>query len=435
MAGWGRITGWIGAGIVLLLIGYAAGRWLGAAPVFEARSLRDDPLEAAWADFLRSQQKTLDLFRRSPFFEDDQERAEAYRGLLYSLVGSVKSAALLDRDHPRFTRAVDWTSKSGLDNPDNNYYISRIRDDADYLIRGHRGSSRNLVFQLLVGQPGVRNAGTSNNVSVLYGSDMVFDEGGKFEIRVSRDDPGSGTNWLANGEGAETILVRFTHSDWEVERAGTLEIEKLGAQGEHALPLSPAVMAQRLQEVAVSLYDRTATWLRYSERAWTMLPRNTVSAARPTQGGLVGQYSAFGSWQLDNDQAIILSTAPSQASYQGIELGNLWFTSLDYETRTSSLTLDQMQCSSDGRCYAVISHRDPGVANWLDTGGHLRGLIMMRWQGLSSDLPEQAQPRAQLVDFASLRQALPADIPTFTPEQRAQQIARRRLSVQRRFGG
>ena len=125
-----------------------------------------------------------------------------------------------------------------------------------------------------------------------------------------------------------------------------------------------------LRDAAVSLYDRNATWLQYAERAWTLMPRNGISPARPSRGGLVGQYSAFGSWELAQDQALILSTAPSEADYQGIELGNLWFVSLDYETRTSSLTLDQMHCSGDGRCYAVVSHRDPGIQNWLDTDQH-----------------------------------------------------------------
>jgi thiamine kinase-like enzyme len=194
-------------------------------------------------------------------------------------------------------------------------------------------------------------------------------------------------------------------------------------------------MAQGLRDAAVSLFDRNATWLQTAQRAWTLMPRNSVSPARPSQGGLVGQYSAFGSWQLDNDQAIILSTAPSTAEYQGIELGNLWFVSLEYETRTSSLTLDQMECSDDGRCYAVISHRDPGIQNWLDTEGHPRGLIMLRWQGLTEDLPDALQPTAILVDFEHIRDALPADVAMFTAEQRKVQIRARRAAIQGRFRG
>ena len=29
----------------------------------------------------------------------------------------------------------------------------------------------------------------------------------------------------------------------------------------------------------------------------------------------------------------------------------------------------------------VIAHRDPGVANWLDTAGHRHGTVGVRWVG------------------------------------------------------
>jgi hypothetical protein len=418
--------------ILLFVMAFYAGRFTAAPSQFDVSSLRDDPLEPAWEDFMRAQRETLALFHNSEFFEDDQERAEAYRSVLYGLIGAIKAGALQDRDHPRLMPVADWTSKSGLENPDNNYLMAVIRDDADYRIVGERGSSTDLVLQLVVGQPGVRGAGSSTNISVLYGDDMVIAEDGSFEVIVSRDNPGPQRNWLANGPGAESLLVRFTHSDWNRERPGVLRIEKIGEAGEQAIPLAPASMAQDLQNAAVILYDSTATWLQTAQSAWKLVPRNSLSAARPTQGGLPGQYSAFGSWELDNDQAIILSTTPSAASYQGIQLGNLWFTSLDYETRTSSLSLGQMQCSGDGRCYTVISHRDPGIQNWLDTEGHRRGLIFMRWQGLGEELPASQQPQARLVDFDRLREELPEDVGVFSEEQRSEQIRQRRAGIHQR---
>ena len=420
----------------LLLAGaFVAGRFTVPTPIYEPGELDgEDPLEATFDDFIVAQQKTAELFRNSRFFEDDQERAEAYRGLLYALVGSIK-VGLQSHDHPRFMRAVDWTSKSGLDNPDNNYYVAHISDDADYRITGNRGSTAQLIFQLVVGQPGVRSAGSSTNVSVLYGHDLILDEVGNFEIVVSREYPGPGVNWLLNGEGAESLLVRHTHNDWNVERDAPLLIEKIGAEGESAVPLTPGRMAKGLRDASVSLFDRNKSWLQFAERGWILRPRNSMTDPRQTKGGLVGQYSSFGSWELDNDQALVLSTAPSAATYQGIELGNLWFVSLDYETRTTSLNLSQMECSGDGRCYAVVSHRDPGIRNWLDTEGHRRGLIMMRWQGLDKPLPEALYPQAELVDFDSIRDHLPPDVADFSAEQRREQIRKRRAAVHQRFGG
>ena len=417
-------------------LGFWAGRWTAPAPRFEPAAVNEesgrDPLPAAFAEFIRAQQDTMALLRQSPFFGDAQERAEAYRGLLYALVGSIKTSVLQSPDHPRFMRAVDWTSKSGLDNPDNNYYVAVVREDADYRIFGNRGNTSDLVFQLLVGEPGVRDAGSSTNISLLEDEDLRTDAEGNFEIILSRKNPGPGRNWLPNGDGARTLIVRYTYGDWSAERDGLLRIERIGAEGAHAKPLTPEQMAFRMREAAVSLYDRTATWQSFARRSWELRPRNGIAPPSLTRGGLVGQYSAFGSWELGPEDALLLSTTPSNADYQGIQLGNLWFISLDYESRTSSLNLRQMHCPPEGHCYAVISHRDPGIQNWLDTEGHRRGLIMLRWHGLEGSLPEATYPTAELVPFADLRVHLPEDVPSFSEAQRREQIRERRAAVQTR---
>ena len=422
--------------LLFALVGFFAGRFTVAPPTYTpSADTAGNSLQLAFEDFQRAQREALALMQDSALFTDPQMRAEAYRGLLYTLVGSIKMGALMEHNFPRFARAVDWTSKSGLDNPDNNYYVALVRDDEDYLIRGHRGSTRDLVFQLIVGQPGVRGAGSSTNVSVLEGRDMHIAEDGSFEVLLSRDNPGPGVNWLPGGEGAETVLVRMTHSDWITERAGHLTIERIGGEGEVKPLLNPDLMATRLRDTAVHLYDRTATWLNFADKAWLAMPRNGIAKARPSTGGLVGQWSAFGTWSLSEEEAIVVRAFPGDASYQGIQLGNRWFVSLDYETRTSSLTLDQAEPSTDGSYYFVISARDPGVANWLDTESHESGLIMMRWQGLQRGLTDEQQPTAQKVPLARLRDYLPADTRSVTPEQRATQVAQRRLAVLARDSG
>lgn len=419
---------------VAVALGFTLGRFTAAPPTFEASESSVDPLASAFDDFIRAQQGAIAQYRDSPFFESDIERAEAYRGFLYALVSSIKAPALQSHDYPRFMQAVDWTSKSGLDNPDNNYYVAMISDQHAYRITGNRGTTANLVFQLLVGQPGVAGAGTSTNVSVLYDRDMVMDHNGDFEIIVSHEKPAGAVNWMRNDSGAQTLLVRYTHGDWQAERDAPLFIERIGSEGTPAPALSTGEIAARLRGASVSLYDRTATWLDFANKMWTLAPRNSISPARPTQGGLVGQYSAFGSWEFPEDEALVISVAPAGGSYQGIELGNHWFVSLDYETRSTSLTLEQMHCA-DEHCYAVIAHRDPGVQNWLDTAGYQRGLIFMRWQGLAGDFPEDAQPTMQQVALERLWDVLPADTPRFSADDRRRQLQTRRAAVHRRFGG
>ncbi len=194
-------------------------------------------------------------------------------------------------------------------------------------------------------------------------------------------------------------------------------------------------MANKLNNVATSFFDRTATWLNFSNKVWTLMPRNGVSNPKLSEGGLVGQRSAFGSWQLKDDEALVLTTHALGAPYQGIELGSRWFVSLDYEYRSSTLTEDQSYQSSDGTYHYVISARDPGIQNWLDTENHESGLIMMRWQGLSEKIADHLKPTAKLVKFDQLREVLPDSIPVFTAEQRREQIKERSKNVQERFQG
>ena len=53
--------------------------------------------------------------------------------------------------------------------------------------------------------------------------------------------------------------------------------------------------------------------------------------------------------------------------YQGIQLADLWFSSLEYANRQTSLTADQAVLDDDGAFRFVVCATDPGVANWLDT--------------------------------------------------------------------
>jgi len=212
-------------------------------------------LETAYASFMDAQTETLAFFKAQDFFDSSQDKAEAYRTLLWSMVGALKMDALHDRDHPRFIRSVDYSSKSGLDNPDNTYFMTQLHGDGEYKITGTRGTTTGLVFQLLLGQPGVGNAGTSTNIDILYADDMVVDSFGNFEIIVSRDNPGEGKNWLELKEGAKTLIVRHTHSDWEAEDIGALNIISLNSDL-HSDVLSEKIMTERLNAAANAIRDR-----------------------------------------------------------------------------------------------------------------------------------------------------------------------------------
>jgi hypothetical protein len=245
--------------------------WIGRAsmpaPRFEAGARGEDPLADAWSDFERAQRDALALLRDHDFYGDAQERAEAHRDVLYALVGAIEVGVLLDPEHPHFLRTPHWTSKTSFDNPDEASFVALLRDDADYRVTGTRGTTSSLTFQVLAGHPGVGDASTRESVAVLDDRALATDADGRFEVILSRRDPGAERNWLRMAKGATTLLVRHAFSDWERERAGTLAIERIGGEARSAEPLGEEAMATQLRAAASILLDREATWLDYAQRA------------------------------------------------------------------------------------------------------------------------------------------------------------------------
>ncbi|HMV71307.1 MAG TPA: hypothetical protein PKC08_03945, partial [Pseudomonadales bacterium] len=103
---------------------------------------------------------------------------------------------------------------------------------------------------------------------------------------------------------------------------------------------------------------------------------------------------------------------------------------LDPAQRIQSWNDRQAFVGSDGVFRAVLAHRDPGVPNWLDTGGFDEGVMLCRFQFPECTAP---QPRTRVVPLASLAQLLPPDTPRVDPDERRRDIARRRHGLAMRF--
>jgi hypothetical protein len=96
--------------------------------------------------------------------------------------------------------------------------------------------------------------------------------------------------------------------------------------------------------------------------------------------------------------------------------------------RQSSLNGGQAVLDADGKFRAVLSHQDPGIANWIDTVGNTYGIMLGRWHNCSS----HPMPTTTKVKLKDVRQHLPATTPVFTAEERAEQLHRRRIGAQLR---
>jgi hypothetical protein len=398
-----------------------------------------DDLDRAFDELIQAVQASRQHVREHPFFAEPENRVPAYAFLVGMMMARFEEDVIFGPDLP-FFRVLDPRIREGGDNPDQRYLISRLNGGDTYRIWGTRGSARRLDFQIYAGDPYVAGSG-GRAASFLTFEQMTFDEDGSFEVIASPRRPGTGAgeapNWIENPPDATRVLVRQVFSEWADDLPGEVHIDRAGHEGDSMPPLDDAAMATRLRNAAKSLVRHTRVWPEMVQKGYIETsPPNTVSVPFDpgSRGGVPGRYMCHGIFDLAPDEALVVTTWPARGNYQGIQLADLWFSSLEYANRQTSLAGDQAHRTSDGAYRFVIAAEDPGVPNWLDTVGRRRGVILLRYDGMTGPFDPSTHPTAAKVPLASLRDHLPEDTPTFTPAERRAAIAARRRHVQRRFG-
>jgi hypothetical protein len=371
--------------------------------------------------FAEAIQEAERVITEAPHVQDELDLVEGYDYLAGSIRASIQMAWAYERDFPYFVRSTGPYTKMGLDNPDTLYFHAWLRDDAEYVITGRRGTTVDLSFQILNGD---------YSPIQVPGSLAAFDD-----RRIDIEPDGSYRMYLGPGlKGAGMLVVREVFSDWAGERPGMLRIQRADRIG--AAPPSPTLdaLTKRYGVAGKILISRLRTFLAFAERFYLGLPVNTLTTPRSTPGGLTTQFSSAGHYDLHDDQAMIVTVPASDAPYQGIQLGSMWYVSLDYINHQTSLTRDQARIDPDGMIRYVISERDPHVANWLERTGHRRGYVQLRWQRLSRELTEADGPTVDIVAVDDLPKLLPYHTP-IGPEQWRERIAARQAATAARMLG
>lgn len=412
----------------------------GTAASAMARDGDDARLEAAYAAFAAAVAEAGEIVKRHPFYRDPVNRASGYAFVSSMLIATLEEDVVQDPDFPLF-RILDFRIREGGDNPDQRYAFARIRGDATYRIWGRLGGQRGLEFQVYAGEPWRKNGGRT--VSTLTFKDIRFEEDGRFEVFLSPAPTNQaptkpGANWLENAADATELIVRQVYSDWKNEAPGEVHIDRVGFEGKAKPVATRADMAARLEKSAADLTRTVATWPDFVLHAYLEArPENSFSTpADPTAvGGVTGRFMSTGHFALAPDEALIVTVHPIGARYQGIQLADPWFSSLEYANRQTSLSADQAIASGDGAYRFVISAEDPGVQNWLDTTGLPKGAMLIRFDGSAlPSFPKDKVPHVEKVKRTQVRARLPKDTPDFSAAQRAAALAERRRHVQIRYG-
>lgn len=393
-----------------------------------------DSLSTAWGSLIEAMQQAEEDVRNFEYFNSEQNQARAYLLLSRALLKGIEEQLLNDPDFPLF-RIMDPRMKEGGDNPDQRYSFAEIKGTTDYIIRGDLGSAARLEVQLYAGRPW---ANDGESLDYLAFEDIELDDDGQFEIQILKQCGETQKNCLDNPSNTTTVMVRQIYADWDTQAAGELHIDRIGFEGKPKAAPTPESVARRIEAMAYTMHQSAVTWPTMVKGRYTgRRPPNVVSPLMDTFkfGGVRGRWMASGHFQLQPDQALVIKSWPVGAHYQGIQLTDLWFASLEYANRVTSLTQQQSVRGPDGAIYYVITSAETGYPNWLDTMGLEQGTFIMRYDGVGGVVEDSLWPSAQLVDLRDL----PAVIPGFesakmTSDERDQQRAQRRAHVQKRFG-
>lgn len=378
-----------------------------------------------------------------PDQSDPQIRQETL-AFLYKIASWATFGRLYqDRDYPDFWPIFNSVWNIGFPCPDDVYYMTAIDGRGVYRISGSRGTTRLVNFQIGISELMVYGEGTADFTEMPppaaeyeLDRDAHVRDDDSFDVILSEKRPeGYAGDWWPLDPRANHILVRQRAYDWVKEVDGRFAIERLDV---------PASKPRRDAGRIAHELAMTATWIENWVRMNAMVvPRllldkdmvNDVYVI-PCPPGIIGQDYVMGLFDLGPDEALVLETdLPDEAHYWSFHLTDELTSTIDIMTRQTSLNGGvwspngyTARIDPDGRFRAVVSAADPGVHNWLDTGGHRRGIIVGRWWRCSNS----PQPVVRKVKLDAVRGALPVDTPAISPEERDASLRMRRRGAQMR---
>ena len=345
-----------------------------------------DPLERlregeAWDAFCDKLKETgRAILDAAP--DDDFDRAEGLR-YLSRLTRNFMRATLEDADPARARLSME-SPKIGLDNPDYVYGGARLSSVFEYELRGTLGDAHMLGIGVFSGGLGTK-AGLIRD-GYLTSDALEFEADGSFVVALSQREQSK--NWLPMKPETNSLNVRQTLLRRREQKPATLELVRVDG-GDAPAPLDPARFAGGLERVSM-IVDATVrqflTWTAHFQSHAHEIHEIDPKFLSIAQGDPNTRYF-YSYFEVAEDEAFVVEFTPPACDYWNLQIGNHWLESLDYEHATTHVNHETVVAREDGSVRIVIASSAPGVENWLDTMGHRRGALALRWVG-AAQVPE-----------------------------------------------
>ena len=396
----------------------------------------DESLKKAWGDFCERLRAAGDLVFQDPAPATALDRAAGFQYLSQNIsLGLDKGFEHADPLFPQLFRNMTPTRKYGGDNPDCIYLQATVDGAQTYRIVGNMGTAQYIVFSAYRGDGhgGIRTAvenlkpGVSSEVAKLLKHEVRTDWDGNFELFLSPDEQQG--NWIKTTPDTKRLLIRQFFAAWDEERPMNARIERVGAGDEVPPPLTPERLVEGLREGAEWVPSTAHYWREWQERYRPHPNTFQTSGTQSRVGAAPGGVTQHCYWMVQPDEALVIEVIPPRARFWNFEFNNYWMCSVDYRYRLSTTNSKHAVLEEDGSLRIVIAHSDPGVPNWLDAAGHCEGRLGLRWMQADG----APVPATRLVKLADLDRQIPANTRRITPDERREQLRRRKIGVDRRF--
>lgn len=304
-----------------------------------------------------------------------------------------------DPSFPVFKRMVHETVKMGADNPDNYYFNAQISGEYEYKIKGKRNTAHYIGFFTQNG-----NYGTTGGLSpcgVLEGKDLILEDDGSFEIILSKNKRGK--NWLKIEDETGMAMVRQTFLNRFEEIPAEITIENLDGR-KFPNPITPKMIDEGLKMAAMFVAGAPLLFVRWAKgfkKHVNELPLFDPEVSNAAGGDAnIIYYHSY--WNLKEDEALVITVQPPECDSWNFQLNNYWMESLDYRYHTICISKGTAEYENDGSIKIVVSHKNSGIKNWIDTCHHFEGTMCWRWYRLASEA-EAIQPKCEVIKLANLQ--------------------------------
>jgi hypothetical protein len=354
----------------------------------------------AWEEFCEELKLAGSVLKFPGTPQDPFNQAEGVRYLTRLTRAALEAyVEFNDPAFPVLRRTVHETIKMGADNPDNYYFNAQISGEYEYRIKGKRNTVHYVGFFTQNG-----NYGTTGGLApcgTLEGSDLKLKNDGSFEIILSKTKKGE--NWLKIEDETTLLMVRQTFLDKRKEVPAELKIETLNGKKKPE-PLTPKQMDESLKTASLFVAGSSllfAKWAKGFKKHVNKLPLFDPAVSNAA-GGDKNIIYYHGYWKLEEDEALVITVRPPECDLWNFQLNNYWMESLDYRYFTVSINKGNAVTDPDGKVKVIISSRDPGLPNRLETAGHREGTMCWRWYRLAPGATP-VEPECKVVKINELK--------------------------------